>query len=439
MPTQEPDAAHLETVFDDLFPLTRSIAGPGLRESLRYLQDHIDLDIEAVPSGTDVFDWTIPPEWRVREAYLETPDGTTVADLEETNLSVVNYSAPVDRELPLADLSPHLYSAPDLPEATPYVTSYYERNWGFCLPHDRRADLPEGEYHAYIDSEFVDGELNYGHVTLAGESDQEVLLSSYLCHPSMANNELSGPLVLLSLYHRLRSWDRRYYTYRFVLAPETIGSLAYLSRHGDELDRRLVGGLVLTCLGGPREWLRYKTTRRETAFIDNVVRHLGDQGSLDVDVRPFTPISGSDERQYCSPGFDLPVGQIARTPYGEYPEYHTSADDKSFMRIEQLVRSADAIERLLEAFELGGRYRNTQPYGEPMLSERDLYPKVNSEQTRGERSTFVDDVMWVLNYSDGDHTLVDIAERIGKPVTALEPVVSRLREEGLLQRLEVRA
>lgn len=438
MSAQHSDADRLETVFDDLYPICRSITGPGLRESLRYLGNHLDLDLESVPSGTRVFDWEIPKEWRINEAYLEDPVGNVVADFEETNLSVVNYSAPVDREVPLDELSPHLYSDPDLPEATPYVTSYYERNWGFCLPHERRTELASGEYHAYIDSEFVEGELTYGHTTLDGESDEEVLLGSYLCHPSMANNELSGPLVLLLLYERLRSWEHRHYTYRFVLAPETIGSLTYLSRYGDELDRRLVAGFVLTCLGGPRESLRYKTTRQETALVDDLVRHVRDYGDVDVDVRPFTPTTGSDERQYCSPGFDLPVGQLARTPYGEYPEYHTSADDKSFMGIEPLIRSADAIEQILEAFELEGRYLNTQPHGEPMLSKRDLYPSVNSEQTRADRANFVDDVMWLLNYSDGEHSLVDVAERIDRSVTTLEPAVTRLRDEGLLERLSAR-
>jgi len=430
----------LDGLFDDLFPLTRSITGPGLRASLDRIGDEMPLDVEAVHSGTEVYDWEVPPEWRITEARLEGPDGTVYADYDETNLAVVNYSAPVDRRLELDELDEHLYTHPDVPEATPYVTSYYERTWGFCLPHAVYEDLPDGEYHAYVDSEFVDGELNYGHTVLEGETDEEILLSTYLCHPSLANNELSGPLVATSLYRRLAERDDRHYTYRFVFAPETIGSLCYLSRYGDHLQEHLAGGLVLTCLGGPKSSLSYKTTRRGDALLDELVRHLDAESGESFELRPFTPTSGSDERQYCSPGFDLPVGQMARTVYGEYEEYHNSHDDKAFMGIEPLVEAAEIVDRVLELFEYAGYYRNLEPYGEPMLSKRDLYPEVNSPETwsdstpdvRDDEGEFLDKILTVLNYADSTHSMVEIAERYGGSLEEFVPIVDVLRRHGLL-------
>lgn len=440
MPDEAAERDRLDTLFDELFPITRSITGPGLRRSLDIMSQHIPLEVEGVPTGTQIFDWEIPKEWRIREARLTGPDGDVYADYAETNLAVVNYSESVDTRISREELDSHLYTDPEVPEATPYVTSYYDRTWGFCLPHEVYEELPEGEYHAFIDSQFVDGELNYGHTTLPGESDREVLLSSYLCHPSLANNELSGPLVLSSLYQRLKEWENRTYTYRFVLCPETIGSLTYLSEYGDHLQETLAGGLVLTCLGGPNERLRYKTTRRESALIDETVRNIREFGDLDIEVRPFTPTSGSDERQYCSPGFDLPVGQTARTVYGEYEGYHNSNDDKSFMGIDPLVESADRIERVLRAFEYAGYYENLNPYGEPMLGKRDLYPSVNSpdrwEHTDAliDEDELLDQILMILNYSDGEHSMVDIATRLETPLSTLSTAISILIDQGLLKR-----
>lgn len=438
---QSKETDRLDSLFDDLFPICRSITGPGLRESLSIISDHIPLEVESVPSGTKVFDWEVPKEWHIYDAKLVGPDGETYADFQETNLSVVNYSEPVDEYLTLEELDSHLYTNPDVPEAIPYVTSYYDRTWGFCLPHEMYEDLPEGEYHAYIDSEFVDGEINYGHTKLPGESDKEVLLSSYLCHPSLANNELSGPLVLSSLYRRLQGWETRKYTYRFVLCPETIGSITYLSEYGDHLEQNVAGGLVLTCLGGPKEHLSYKTSRRETAIIDKTIKNISQYGSQDIDIRSFTPTGGSDERQYCSPGFNLPVGQVARTVYGEYDGYHNSLDDKEFMRIQSLVDSSERIEQLLRAFEYGGWYRNIEPYGEPMLGKRDLYRSVNSPTTaddstndiRDDEREFLDRVLTILNYSDGERAMVDIANRLECSSIDLIPIINILKEENLLK------
>ena len=436
-------AADLSRLFDRLFPICRSIAGDGLRESYRIIGDHMPLTLEGVPSGTPVFDWTVPPEWRIRGARLTAPDGTVVADFAASNLNVVNYAEPVDRVLPLDALRPHLYSLPDRPDAVPYVTSYYRRNWGFCLPHRVAASLPAGDYHAWIDSDFVDGEVTFATAELAGETDALVLLTSYLCHPSMANNELSGPLVLLGLYDRIRRWPRRRLTYRFLLNPETIGSLCYLYRHGDDLRHRLVGGLVLTCLGGPQPSLSYKRSRRETAPGDRLAVHLADRQPDRWRLRTFDPSIGSDERQFCSPGFNLPMGQMARTVYGQYDGYHTSGDTKDVMDIAQLMRSIDQIEAYLKAFDGNGRYENLAPYGEPQLGRRGLYPNVNSPALWGfstddrmDHRRMLTLILYVLNYADGQHDLIDIADKAGCTVDDLLAIVARLEEGGLLKRQE---
>ena len=422
----------LDTRFDELWPITRSITGPGFRESLEIIQQDIPFEVESVPSGTEVFDWEIPPEWRIYEAKLTGPGGEIYADLDETNLAVVNYSEPVDQRLTLDELDSHLYTLPEHPEATPYVTSYYERNWGFCLPHNTYESLPEGEYHAYIDSELDDeGRLNYGHTVLEGESDREVLLSTYLCHPSLANNELSGPLVMASLYNRIAAWDNRKFTYRFVVIPETIGSLTYLSEYGDHLQENLVAGLVLTCLGGPEETLSYKKTRREDALIDNVVQHIDQYMEPSLRFRPFDT-RGSDERQYCSPGFNLPVGQFARTVYAEYDGYHNSMDNKDFMQIEALVDSADVIEQVLETFEYAGYYLNQKPYGEPMMSKRDLYPTINNPE-ESTRDDIIQIMMRVINYSDGENSILDISERYGMSVDEMKVAIEQLSNTDLLE------
>jgi aminopeptidase-like protein len=434
------DAQRVECLFDRLFPLCRSIAGEGFRKSLEILHEVLPLEVQRVPSGTQVFDWTVPPEWIIRDARLTGEDGCQVASFRETNLAVVSYSIPVDRWLTLEELRPHLHSLPALPDATPYVTSYYRENWGFCLPHRVLESLPEQRYHAWVDSELIDGELNYGEAVLPGQSSREILLSSYLCHPSLANNELSGPLVLAMLYQKLRRWPRRRYTYRFLLNPETIGSLAFLSRRGEHLRQRLEAGLVLTCLGGPSPWLSFKKPRREGTVLEQVIDNLRSTGALGVAVREFTPLSGSDERQFCSPGFDLPVGQIARTVYGEYPGYHNSRDDKQFMGIAPLLRSAEEIELVLRGLECGGCFRNLSPHGEPQLGRRGLYPSINSEETRRNASSddvldgrqFLDAVLILLSYSDGRHSAAWIASRLGQPVTRLTSVIDRLEQEGLL-------
>lgn len=434
------DARFLESLFDELFPLCRSITGPGIRHSLAILGRHMPLALEEVASGTEVFDWTVPQEWILRRARLTAPDGTVVADSDVSNLHVVSYSEPVDRQLSLEQLRPHLHSTAALPQAVPYVTSYYRRTWGFCLPHATLQGLPAGDYHALIDSEFVAGHVVLGSCVLPGESPREVLLSSYLCHPSLANNELSGPLVLLGLYRRLAAWPRRRFTYRFLLNPETIGSLCYLWLHGGALKQRMVAGLVLTCLGGPSPTLSYKQSRRGDSLLDQTVQYLRAEESAAIQQRPFDPTSGSDERQYGSPGFNLPVGQMARTVYDTYPGYHNSLDTKEFMGIGPLVASVDAIESLLATLELAGIFRNLAPYGEPQLGKRGLYPHLNSPNTRRHSTdvnvdgrTELSRILTILNYADGETLMLDVARRCHCPLEELRPTIERLEAAGLLR------
>lgn len=442
--SQSPDA--YERVFDELFPICRSITGPGFRESLDLMCRHVPLDVRAVPSGTKVLDWTVPQEWRIRSAKLTGPDGETVADFAESNLSVVNYSSSVDEQLSLEELLPRLHTIPAMPDAVPYVTSYYRENWGFCMTYRQKSELKPGTYHAKIDAEMVDGHLNYGVCDLPGQSQQVFLLSTYLCHPSMANNELSGPLALMGLYQRLAARRDRRFTYRFLVIPETIGSITYLSEEGKKLQEKMAGGLVLTCLGGPMEGLSYKASRRDAvgnpAVVDTLARHLNSADPEEWRFRDFTPDGGSDERQYCSPGFDLPVGQFARSVYGEYPEYHTSKDDKEFMSIDAVLRAVDALEEFIDAFEYEGmKLTNLSPYGEPQLGRRDLYPNMNSHQTRDHSSDHQVDsrafrtfLLNILSFSDGTVTLRDIAERLGEPVTRLVPAARALESQDLLKR-----
>lgn len=436
--------ADLSKLFDRLFPLCRSITGPDLRESLNIFAEHMPLEIHGVASGSEVLDWTVPLEWSVQVARLIGPDGEVVCDFRDHNLHLVNYSQPFQGKMPLDELQKHLHSLPHLPDAIPYVTSYYNPRWGFCLPHRQRMALPEGEYTVDIQTTFSEGEVNFATCDLPGESEEVVLISSYLCHPSMANNELSGPLGLLRLYENLKALPRRHFTYRFLLCPETLGSIAYLAQFGEELRPRLRGGMVLTCLGGHRETLSFKLSRRDwleqPSSIDLLARRFAELYPERFELRPFTPTSGSDERQFCSPGFNFPIIQAARTVYGQFVEYHTSGDDKRFMRIEQVERAADVLTEFLQVFDYDGlMLRNTQPYGEPQLGRRGLYPTINSPMNRGNSSDNAVDqrqtlnrLLMLLSLADGAHGLNAIADRIGCGPDALLPILKELEKQNII-------
>lgn len=428
------EAQNAEKLFDELFPILRSITGEGIRKSLEIVKKFMPLRIESAKTGTKVLDWEVPKEWVIRGAKLIGPDGKVYADVDRSNLEVMNYSIAVDRKMPLEELKKNLFSIPELPNAIPYVTSYYADNWGFCIKHKVLKKMPKGIYHAKIDTEKIEGELNYGHFVLPGRSKKEILLTTYLCHPSLANDNLSGILALVELYNRIKNWNDRKYTYRFVVIPETIGSITYLQKYGRYLKANMISGIVLTCLGGNRKKLSYKLSRGEDSILDKLILSL--KGKNKIEIRAFTPASGSDERQFCSPGFNLPVGQIARTPYLEFKEYHSSLDNKKYMNVKKVLDSADKIEEILKRLEYSGKYINLFPFGEPQLGRRGLYRSINSNKTRNQDKKMQDKIRWILSYSDGKHDMLDIANKMGCKIEELKETIKILLENGLIKEMD---
>jgi aminopeptidase-like protein len=424
-PVPDPGAAMMRLV-GELYPICRSITGDGMRASLRLLQREIPLELREVPSGTQVFDWTIPREWNVRGAFIETLGGRRVVDFAEHNLHLVQYSVPVDRVVPLEELRRHLHTLPETPDWIPYRTAYYSDAWGFCLTQRQADALTEPAYRVRIDTTLEPGHLTYGELVLAGESADEFLFSCHSCHPSLANDNLSGMAIATTLAKRLGERKRRL-TYRFLFIPGTIGSLAWLARN-EEVVPRVRHGLVLSCLGdaGPTT---YKQSRRGDAAIDRIVGHVLRHSSAEHRITPFIPY-GYDERQYCSPGFDMPVGCFMRSPNGTYPEYHTSADDLDLVRPEFLADSLEKLERIVAIAEGDGLYRNLSPKGEPQLGKRGLYRPIGGQKEAGGFDQMT--LLWVLNLADGKHTLLDIAERSGAPFAAIRAAADALLEKGLL-------
>jgi aminopeptidase-like protein len=408
-----------------LWPIPRSLTGPGFRETLAILAETAGpMEIHRWATGEQVLDWTIPDEWAIREAWIRGLGGERVVDVADHTLHVLGYSEPVRRVMRLDELQPHLHSLPDLPEAIPYVTSYYRRRWGFCLAHSVRERLVDGEYEVCIDSDLGPGHLEVGEVVIEG-GDEEVLFSTYCCHPSMANNELSGPVIAAHLAAAVRALPARRYTYRFLFLPETIGSIAYLARFGDRLRERLAAGYVITCAGDPGPFT-YKRSRRGDSLADRVAEHV--LAGVAHRVVDFFP-TGSDERQFCSPGFDLPVGSLMRTMYATYPEYHTSLDDLSFVTAEALGGSLAMYRAIVAALEANETLTATAPYGEPQLGKRGLYPSMGGPREVDQALT---DMMWLLNLCDGTRDLLAVAERAARPLSALAPVAARLVQGGLL-------
>jgi aminopeptidase-like protein len=408
----------------ELYPICRSITGEGLRQTLAKIGSRIPLRISEVASGTRVFDWTVPKEWNISDAYIKNTKGKRIADFRQSNLHVLNYSVPVHATMPLSELRPHLYSIPEHPDWIPYRTSYYKETWGFCLSHNQMLGLEDGEYEVCVDSTLADGHLTYGECYLQGRSADEVLISCHACHPSLANDNLSGLTVATALAEILRGRDLRY-SYRFLFIPGTIGAIAWLARNR-EAAARIRHGLVLTCIGDAGGF-HYKKSRQGNAEIDRamtqVLRHCGEP----AEILEFSPY-GYDERQYCSPGFNLPVGCLMRSVWGTFPEYHTSADNLDFIQPERLAASLQTCAAAANVLENNRRYRNLNPYCEPQLGKRDLYRSTGGEDIGVELNAR----LWVLNFSDGGHSLLDIAERSGLPFAAIHDAAELLAESGLL-------
>ena len=408
----------------ELFPLCRSITGDGVRQTLRQIARRIPLDMFEVPSGTQVLDWTVPDEWNIRDAYIAEPGGARLVDFRESNLHVVSYSEPVHETMPLAELRPHLHTLPEHPDWVPYRTSYYSRSWGFCLAQQQLDKLEEREYEVSIDSTLEPGFLTYGECVLAGEHGEEVVITTHVCHPSLANDNLSGVALLPELAELLAGIPRRF-TYRLLFIPGTVGSICWLARN-EERVANIVAGLVVACVGDPAP-LTYKRSRRGNALVDRAAAHVLGHAEEQARIVDFTPW-GWDERQFNSPGFDLPVGCLCRSREGEYKQYHSSADDLDLVRPERLEDALRVVLDIVGVLETDRRHVNLAPKGEPQLGRRSLYPAVGGSDPSDEQLA----MLWVLNQSDGRASLLDIAERAGIPYARIHESAQRLTEAGLL-------
>ena len=382
-------------------------------------------------TGRKVLDWFVPKEWKIEDAYFIDPAGVKHADVKKNNLHLVSYSILFKGKVRLQELLEHLHTLPEQPEAIPYVTSYYHEYWGFCISHNELKSLIDGEYEVIINSELYPGVVEIGETVLPGDTHEEVLFSTYLCHPSMANNELTGPLVMAFLYELIKSMKIRRYTYRFVVVPETIGTICYLSTRGDHLIEHMVAGYQMTCLGDEGSFT-YKLSRREDSSGDRAAKLILRDNSTHKIVC-FDPGNGSDERQYCSPGYNLPMGSLMRTMYSRYPEYHTSLDNKEFISFDAMCESIKIAFEIVKALESNFIWKNTVKFGEPQLGRRGLYPTIGTERECTEK---VKAIMWFLNLSDGNHDLFKIAERSGISVNLLQTACEELYQKGLLVKKE---
>ena len=410
-----------------LWPITRSITGDGVRDTLRIIQQEIpNLAINEVSTGEQCFDWVVPKEWNIKDAYILDPDGKKIIDLQENNLHIVSYSVPINKTIPLSELQEHLHSIPNQPDAIPYVTSYYEERWGFCLTESQRKTLVEGDYQVCIDSELSDGSLTYGELIISGKSEKEVFLSTYVCHPSMANNELSGPAVTTYLAKWIQSQPREY-TYRIVFIPETIGSICYLSKNIDTMKKNIIAGYNISCVGDDNAY-SYLPSRNENTISDRVALHILENLHLDF-VKYSYLDRGSDERQYCSPGVDLPIASVMRTKYGEYREYHTSLDNLDYISSRGLYGAYKVLTKCIECIECNKIYK-AAILCEPQMGRRNLRP------TLGASTSMATDVKLMSNilvYADGEYDLLDMANKFNISIFELLESVDILVKEGLLE------
>ncbi|MDQ7788254.1 MAG: DUF4910 domain-containing protein [Thermodesulfovibrionales bacterium] len=412
-------------LIEELYPLCRSITGNGVRDTLRILKNHIPLTVHEIPSGSQVFDWTVPKEWNIRDAYIKNSKGKKIVDFKNSNLHVLNYSIPIQASMSFSELKSHLFTLPDYPDWIPYRTSYYQESWGFCMSHKQLKSLKEGTYEVFIDSSLQNGHLTYGEYLIPGERPEEVLISCHVCHPSLCNDNLSGISVVTFLAKLLASVAPRY-TYRFLFIPGTIGSITWLALN-EAVVPRIKHGLVAACLGDSGKFT-YKKSRIGNTEIDRAVLCALRDFKDDFEVLDFVPY-GYDERQYCSPGFNLPIGCLMRTPYARYPEYHTSADNLDFVRPLYLSDSFSRCLSVLNILENNKTYLNTNPNCEPQLGRRGLYESVGGRNNRVEQMA----LLWVLNLSDGHYTLLDIAEKSGIEFPTIQRASRRLLNSDLLK------
>lgn len=419
------DGQKMMDLIGRLFPICRSITGNGVRKTLDILSEYIPIDRYEIPTGTQVFDWEVPKEWNIREAWIKNSAGEKIIDFADSSLNILNYSVPVHKTLSLSELKEHLYTIPSQPDLTPYRTSYYQENWGFCMPFSQVNDLPEDEYEVYIDSTLEKGYMSFGEFFIPGETLDEVLISTHICHPSLANDNLSG-IAVATLLARELSQKRQRYSYRFLFIPGTVGAITWLSLN-ERRAKFIKHGLVASLLGKPGAFT-YKKSRQGNADIDHVVQQVLKIRKVEHEVRAFTPY-GYDERQFCSPGFNLPVGCLTRTSWAEYPEYHTSADNMDLVTADALKESLDVYRNVLQVLDRNRRYLNVNPKCEPQLGKRGLYNQVGGDHSGKDIQMAM---LWILNYSDGFHTTLDICEKSGIEYNIIEVAIRKLIEAKLL-------
>lgn len=418
----------LHALVERMFPLRRSLTGEGVRQTLAVLAEELPLQVIEVPSGTAVLDWHVPREWRVQEAHVTAPDGFRVVDWADGPLHLVGHSAPFHGSLELAELRDHLHSLPDRPTLTPYRTSYYADAWGFCLPHERVERLVEGRYDVVVDTELAAGSLTWGEVVVPGQLEDEVLVTAHVCHPAQANDNLSGIVVAAGLAQRLLTGPTPRHTFRFLFAPGTLGAIAWLDRHREDVVPRIRAGLVLTGLGDASP-PSYKRSRRGDTLVDRAVQHVLRHTQPEARVLPFTPY-GYDERQFCSPGFDLPVGRLGRGVHGEYPEYHTSADDLSFVSAGRLGESLALVAAVADVVDRDQVLVNQSPYGEPQLGRRGLYRSTGATPLDAKAVEMA--LLWTLSLCDGSRSLLAVADEADLPFPVVVEAADRLQAAGLL-------
>jgi aminopeptidase-like protein len=417
----------INLLFKKLFNKPRSITGNAVRESILILSEVVPFKQLEFKSGTKCFDWVIPKEWNIKDAYVKDSLGNRIIDFKKHNLHVLNYSIPINKKVSKKELLEHIYTREDMPDAIPYRTSYYKERWGFCLEYNRLNELKDDEYDVCIDSTLEDGSLSIAEYIVKGQSEKEILISSYMCHPSMANNELSGPIALTMLAKYIMTQKKLKYTYRFVIAPETIGSIVYLSQYYEKLKSNVIAGYVISQVGIEND-LVYKESRDKSSLNNKVLKNIVKNSALNVDIKPFTPDGGGDQRQYTSLGIQMPIGYLGRSLGGSYKEYHTSLDTIDIISDAKMKECIDLLIEIVDSIELNNYYVNNMPYCEPNLGSRGLYPTVGGEKASFETKA----IKYILGYSDGNHDLIDIANLMNRKVRDFNEIIKKLINNGIV-------